>query len=72
VDAPDGTEARCSTPSDVRTSTSTVGLPRESMISRPCTCDTVAAATVRPEEKARRSGTASTFVAVVVAIMVGV
>src|SRR5262245_3258790 len=34
VDAPDGTAARPSAPEARRTSTSTVGLPRESMISR--------------------------------------
>src|SRR5690349_6206540 len=35
VDAPDGTAARPITPDSSRTSHSTVGLPRESMISRP-------------------------------------
>lgn len=37
VDAPEGTEARTKMPSVVVRSTSTVGLPRESMISRACT-----------------------------------
>src|SRR6266481_4790604 len=37
VDAPDGTAARPNAPSASETSTSTVGLPRESRISRPCT-----------------------------------
>ena len=37
VDAPDGTAARPSAPPSSVTSTSTVGLPRESRISRPCT-----------------------------------
>ena len=36
VDAPDGTAARPKAPPSSVTSTSTVGLPRESMISRPC------------------------------------
>ena len=37
VDAPDGTAARPNAPPSSVTSTSTVGLPRESRISRPCT-----------------------------------
>src|SRR6187431_1634397 len=37
VDAPDGTAARPVEPPSSVTSTSTVGLPRESRISRPCT-----------------------------------
>src|SRR5688572_8011656 len=37
VDAPDGTAARPNAPLSSVTSTSTVGLPRESRISRPCT-----------------------------------
>ena len=35
VEAPNGTEARPITPDSNKTSHSTVGLPRESMISRP-------------------------------------
>src|SRR5262245_32802269 len=37
VDAPDGTMARPNAPESSHTSTSTVGLPRESRISRACT-----------------------------------
>src|SRR6476646_8305522 len=37
VDAPDGTAARPNAPPSRVTSTSTVGFPRESRISRPCT-----------------------------------
>ena len=37
MEAPEGTDARASVPSSSRTSTSTVGLPRESRISRPNT-----------------------------------
>src|SRR4051794_9160974 len=37
VEAPDGTAARPTAPSTSATSTSTVGLPRESRISRACT-----------------------------------
>src|SRR5437762_3144758 len=37
VDAPDGTAARPDAPPSSATSTSTVGFPRESRISRPCT-----------------------------------
>jgi hypothetical protein len=38
VDAPDGTAARPADPDLSDTSTSTVGLPRESRIWRACTC----------------------------------
>ena len=38
VDAPDGTAARPNAPDSSPISTSTVGLPRESRIWRPCTC----------------------------------
>lgn len=38
VEAPDGAAARPTEPSSSVTSASTVGLPRESMISRPMTC----------------------------------
>src|SRR5512134_3483799 len=37
VDAPEGTAARPSAPDSSRTSTSTVGFPRESSTCRPCT-----------------------------------
>src|SRR5262245_6729677 len=42
VDAPEGTAARASVPSSSATSTSTVGLPRESKISRAPTCSITA------------------------------
>ena len=42
VDAPDGTAARANVPSSSATSTSTVGLPRESRISRAPICSMTA------------------------------
>ena len=48
VEAPLGTEARWSDWSDSVMSTSTVGFPRESMISRPCTLAMVLAARREP------------------------
>ena len=48
VDAPDGTIARPNAPDSSRTSTSTVGLPRESSTWRPCTAAILAVTSSSP------------------------